>query len=186
MLAPERDLRADRWLYRRLTRTIDRRMLALLAVPEEVRTAGPFGLDLNVASILSPAFLRFDAGLPAALRGQPVLGLSPEDVIADPSSFLFARDFARARGYRLMLRGITAGLLDAFPLRRTGLDLLQLCWSPELARLERSAALPEPARIVLTGADDAEALGWGREHGIALYQGTAVVLPSAPVRPGRF
>ena len=142
MLAPERDLRADRWLFRRLTRTLDRRMLALLAVPGEVRAAGPFGLDLNVASILSPTFLRFDAGLPAALRGQLVLDLSPADVIADPASFLFARDFARARGYRLLLRGITAGLLDAFPLRRTGLDLLQLRWSPSWRRLERCRRCP--------------------------------------------
>ena len=56
-------MRADPWLFRRLTRTFDRRMLALLASPEELRLAGPLGIDLNVASVLSPAFLRFDGGV---------------------------------------------------------------------------------------------------------------------------
>ena len=68
------------------------------------------------------------------LRGQVVIDLLPADVMADPASFLFARDFARGRGYLLLLRGITGDLLDAFPLRRIGLDLLELRWSPDLAR----------------------------------------------------
>ena len=41
-LAPGYDLRAEPWLFRRLTRTLDRRMLALLASPGELAAAGPF------------------------------------------------------------------------------------------------------------------------------------------------
>jgi len=178
-LTPDRAIRADPWLFRRLTRTLDRRMLALLAAPRELRDAGPFGLNLNVASILSPEFLRFDEALPAALRGQVVIDLLLADVMADPAAFLFARDFARGRGYLLLLRGVTAGLLDAFPLRRIGLDLLQLRWSPELARLEADRKLPDADHIVLSRADGGAALAWGRAHGIMLYQGLAAV-PTGP------
>jgi hypothetical protein len=173
-VAPERAVEADPWLFRRLTRTFDTRMMAVLAAPQELQGAGPFSLDPNVASILSPAFLRFDAALPAALRGQVVLNLLPADVMADPASFLFARDFTRARGYRLLLRGISGALLGAFPLRRLGLDLLELRWSPDLAGGGAGPLLPEAARVVLTRADSADALAWGRGQGIALFEGRAV------------
>jgi hypothetical protein len=174
-LSPDRAIRADPWLFRRLTRTLDRRMLALLAAPQELRDAGPFGLNLNVASIVSPEFLRFDAALPMALRGQVVIDLLLADVMADPAAFLFARDFARGRGYLLLLYGVTAGLLEAFPLRPIGLDLLELIWSPELARLDPDRDLPDADHIVLSGADTGAALAWGRAQGVALYQGRAVV-----------
>ena len=171
-LLPERALQADPWLFHRLTRTLDRRMLALLSAPQELRGAGPFGLNLNVGSILSPEFLRFDATLPAALRGQVVIDLLQADIMTDPAAFLFARDFARDRGYRLLLRGVTAELLEVFPLSRIGLDLLRLPWSPALAP---DLVVPDAARTVLSQADQAAALAWGRERGIRLYQGRAAL-----------
>jgi len=82
-LAPGRSAQADAWLFRRLTRILDRRMLALLSAPQELRSAGPFSLNLNVGSMLSPEFLRFDAVLPAengaGLRAAPLVGQSGGD-----------------------------------------------------------------------------------------------------------
>jgi hypothetical protein len=170
-LAPARAPTADPWLFLRLTRALDRRMLTLLATPAELRQAAPFSLDLNVASILAAEFLRFDTALPAAMRGHVVLNLCGEDMLADPAAFLFARDFARARGYRLLLRGITAERLALFPRRRSGLDLLQLHWSPALAAAGVEALLPEADTVVLSGADTADAVAWGRAHRVRLYQG---------------
>lgn len=175
-LAPQRDVRADPWLFARLTRTLDRRMLALLADPNEVRGAGPFGLDLNVSSILAPEFLRFDAALPHGLRGQVTLGLLPGDILADLSVFLFARDFARSRGYRLLLRMATPDMLSVLPLDRMGLDLLGLGWSNVLPALDRSRLSGVARRVVLTGAHSAEAVAWGRVHGVKLFAGRAAML----------
>ncbi len=166
-LVPGTDVLAEPWLFRRLTRLLDRRMLALLAAPDELRGAGPFGLSLNVSSLLSPEFLRFDAALPGHLRGQVVLGIAADDMLLDPAAFLFARDFAHARQYRLMLRGVTAGLLDVLPLRRCGLDLLELRWSAALAPLVPA----EPSRTLLAGADTPDALAWAARHQVALLSG---------------
>ena len=41
-LMPGCDLAGDPWLLRRLKRTLDRRVLALLASPGELASAGPF------------------------------------------------------------------------------------------------------------------------------------------------
>lgn len=173
-LAPNTAPQADPWLFRRLTRTLDRRMLVLLSAPGELAQAGPFAINLNISSILAPEFLRFDAALPAALRGRVTIDLLPADVLSDPAAFLFARDFARTRGYRLMLRGLSADLLPVFPMDRLGVDLLQLRWSAEVAGLAGLDPELDPACVVLSHADGVAALDWGRARGITLFQGQAV------------
>lgn len=183
-LDPDHAARAEPWLFRRLTRTLDRRMLALLSAPDELNGAGPFGLNLNVTSILSPEFLRFDEALPQALRGQVTLDFLPADVLADPAAFLFAREFASSRGYRTLLRGVTADLLPVFPLARIGLDYLQLRWSQALVA-HGTDIFPDPSPIVLSHADQPSAIAWGMRQGITLYQGR-MATPSSmrPLRGG--
>jgi hypothetical protein len=167
-LLPNHAPHADPWLFRRLTRTLDRRLLALFASAEELRRAVGFSFDLNIASLLSPEFLRFDAALATELRGQIVLNLRPEDIMSDPANFLFARDFATARGYRLLLHGIRPAHLPLLSLTRLGLDFVQL--PPEIVD-HPGAPLPDPARIVLGGTDAPAILAWGRARGITLYKG---------------
>ncbi|HEY0419836.1 MAG TPA: hypothetical protein VGC80_09985, partial [Acetobacteraceae bacterium] len=181
-LLPEHALRADPWLFRRLTRTLDRRLLALLTDPAELRFAGPFGLKLNVGSVLSPEFLRFDTALPAALRGQVVIGFDPADILADPAAFLFARDFAGARRYRLLLAGVTAELLEVMPRGQTGLHLVELRWSEALSRIDPAMVAADARHVVLGHADSAEALDWGRAAGITLYQGKVAGVAAWPGR----
>jgi hypothetical protein len=173
-LLPGCDVRADAWLFRRLTRALDRRMLALLASPGELAGVRPFSLDLNIASVLSPEFLRFDTALPPPLRGRVIIELMPADIMADPASFMFARGFARARGYRLMLRNLTPELLRMLSVEALELDHLQLRWTTGLAEADAKAiGALQPGRMVLFRADGPEALEWGARAGIRLYQGAA-------------
>ncbi len=174
-LAPGRTTRTEPWLFRRLTATLERRMLASLSVRGELQGALPFALDLTVVSILGPEFLRFDAALPAALRGRVVLDLRAPDILSDLSAFRFARDFAHARGYRLLLHDPGPELLDVVPPNRLGVDLLRLRWSPALADSAGDAFGFEQSRLVLAGADTPEAIAWGQRHGVSLFQGRAVV-----------
>ncbi len=175
-VAPGRSAQADPWLFRRLTRVLDRRMLALLSDPDELRFAGPFSLYLNVGSILSPEFLRFDTALPPALRGRAVLDLSPADVLSDPAAFAFARGFARAKGYRLCLHGVTAALLPMLNLPSLDLDYVRLRWSAELSRLDESALRPGTARWILDRAGPQAAVSWGERVGIGLFAGVEVAV----------
>lgn len=167
-VAPGCDVKADPWLFRRLTRLLDRRMLAILSNPEELREANPFGITLNVASVLSPEFLRFDGGLPAALRNRVVISLLPADIAADAGAYAFARNFARGRGYRICLRAVTAALLPALDLAALELDLIQLVWSETLARMNE---LPDSggARWIMGRPCTPEAMKWGLQAGIGLF-----------------
>ena len=179
-VSPGHDALADPWLHRRLTRLLDRRMLALLSNPAELHGGGPFSLDLNVSSIVGPDFVRFDAALPGALRNRFVLNLRADDIIQDPAGFAFARNFARARGYRVLLQDVPAALLPALHLPALDLDYVQLRWSPALAALDLAATPRGAARWVLGRADTAAALDWGWAQGVGLFQGAAVTSAEGP------
>ncbi len=166
-VAPGCDAKADIWLFRRLTRALDRRMLSILSDPGELRGAGPFSITLNVASVLSPEFLRFDAAMPSALRSRVVIGLLPADVASDAGAFVFARNFARARSYRICLRAVSAALLPVLDLPALELDFIQLIWSDELGRSRLADAAG--ARWVLGRPCDDEATEWGKRAGIGLF-----------------
>ena len=161
-------------LFRRLTRTLDRRMLALLAAPDELTLAGPFSVNLNVASILAQEFVRFDAALPNALRNRVILDLSPADILADPAAFLFARDFAHDRGYALALHGVSADIVDQLPRRVMGLEWLSLRWSEALYRADHGAIMADAESLVLTHAHTQAAINWGVARGITMFEGRVV------------
>ena len=167
-VAPGCDVKSDPWLFRRLTRLLDRRMLSILSNTAELRDAKPFGITLNVASVLSPEFLRFDSGLPSALRNRVVISLLPVDIAADAGAYAFARNFARGRGYRICLRAVTADLLPALDLAALELDLVQLVWSESLAKLDQ---LPSSggARWIMGRPCTEEAVRWGVNAGIGLF-----------------
>ena len=171
-LAPGYDLTAELWLFRRLTLTLDRRMLALLASPGELTAAGPFSVNLNIATLLGPDFLRFDAVLPTPLRGSVSIGLSPADVVSDARSFPFAAEFARTRGYRLLLRTEAAETWRLLAPALPEFDHISIPWSATPAGdgeplLDHALA----ARCVLTGCDTPDAIVWGMAQGVALFSG---------------
>lgn len=166
-VAPGRDARSDVWLFRRLTRVLDRRMLSILSEPQELRTAGPFSITLNVASVLSPEFLRFDASLPLALRSRVVISFLPADIASDAAAFAFARNFARGRSYRICLRAVSNALLPTLDLAALDLDFVQLIWSADLAL----PALPSSGktRWILGQPLTSDGIKWGVDQGIALF-----------------
>ena len=173
-LAPGRSAFADPWLLRRLTRTLDRRLLALLSSPAELRDAGPFSMGITIGGLLSSDFLRFDAAVPQRLRGYIVLDLQPSDVISDIPAYRFAQAFARSRGYRFLLRGLSPILLPLLDLAALDLDFVDLIWEPAMAGLDTLMLRAGTARWVLAQAHDESAIRWGKSAGIGLFQGDAI------------
>ena len=172
-LCADRRIKANPWLFQRLTRSFDQRMLAILSSPQELRDSGSIGLNLNLATILGPDFLHFDTALPHALRGGVILNLSPGDILADPATFIFARNFARARGYKLLLRRASATLFRLLDVAAAGLDFCHVPYSPELVADPDQAIrhLPPGVTAVLTGATMPSIAAWGRANGFQLMRG---------------
>lgn len=179
---PDTDLLSDRWLFHYLTRTLDKRVLAMMLM-DGIRDDIPFSLNLNIATVLSPEFRRFNDMVPAHLRGKLVVEIHKVDVFSDIGAYIFARDFLHERGYRLLLDGLTHHTLPFFDRNKLGLDLFKIYWTPEglntahpssYADIRRMLAEYGAKRTILCRCESEDALRIGRDLGISQFQGRII------------
>ena len=189
LILPNYDILANRWLFQYLTETLDKRMLAMLSKNDDPAIANSFSVNLNVSTILSKEFMAFDASLKAGARGSIVIELQMLDVYADIAAFTFARDFARERGYRLCLDGLSELTLPIVDREQLGIDLVKLQWKPNMGddRLpEKKAKIRDmvertgKTKVIMCHVDSEDALRFGHSIGIAMYQGRFIDQLVAP------
>jgi hypothetical protein len=171
-------------------------MLAYLKHDHGHRFEHYFSVNLNVASVLSPAFLNFDSDLPVGSRGTVVLELQQPDVFADLRAFAFARDFVKERGYRICLDGVTRESMAFIDPEKMGVDLVKLHWNDDLPREVGNGAGAEfrqalqrigPDHIILHRCESEDAVRFGHSMGIPMFQGHHVdaLLPVSERASGR-
>lgn len=179
-VTPGVELRSNRWLFQYLTQALDQRMLAYVAREGIPRNDMAFSLNMNVGTILSPQFQKFDELVPSMTRGRLVIELQLVDVFADLGAFIFARDYLQERGYRVCLDGITHLTLRYVDRARLGADLMKLYWTPEgvntiesnmLNHFKAQVIQAGQARTILCRCEDEFALEFGRAAGIMMFQG---------------
>jgi EAL domain-containing protein (putative c-di-GMP-specific phosphodiesterase class I) len=174
-LMPNVNMNSSPWLFQQLTETLDRRVLSLLNKHDDRTLEGDISINLNVSTLLSPEFLVFDDNIKAGMRGTIVLELQKVDIMADLGAYLFARDFAHDRGYRICIDGLTYSTLPFVDRERLGADLIKLIWDPSLTeeRDKKTAALRRigATRIILARCDTPSAIEYGHSVGITLFQG---------------
>jgi hypothetical protein len=182
MVMPGHEIAGDRWLFQHLTNTLDRRMLNLLVNSDDGFLQSSFSININVATLLSPDFLQFDAGLRSGARGTILLELQLVDIFADIGAYIFAREFAKERGYRLCLDGVSHHTLPFVDRNRLGLDFVKVTWRPEIADLDEErlgelrglvGALGK-ARAILCHVDSDQAVMLGHDCGFTLFQGRQI------------
>jgi len=184
-LMPNVNLFGNRWLFQHLTQTLDLRVLTLLARRPSQFLAGPASLNLNVDTLLSQAFLAFDAVLKGDAQQSIVLELQAFDVFADVKAFEFAREFVRRKGYRICLDGLTARSFGLFDREQLGFDLFKLFWDESLQMGDTDAlagAIKAAGigRVILAHCDDERAIDHGHALGISMFQGRYVDQVLAP------
>ncbi|MBX9634770.1 MAG: hypothetical protein K2X44_07285, partial [Magnetospirillum sp.] len=174
-LMPSVNMNSSPWLFQQLTETLDRRVLSLLNKHDDRTLEGDISLNLNVSTILSPEFMVFDDNVKAGMRGTIVLELQKVDIFADLGAYLFARDFAHDRGYRICIDGLSYSMLPFVDRERLGADLIKLIWDTSLTeeKDKKTDALRRigVTRIILARCDTPSAVEYGHSVGITLFQG---------------
>ena len=181
-LLPNVNLASSPWLFQQLTETLDRRVLSLLNKHDDRTVAGDVSINLNVQTLLSSEFLTFDDNIKAAMRGTIVLELQKVDIFADLGAFMFARDFAHDRGYRICIDGVNIESAPFVDRERLGIDLVKLVWDSSMVdgKLPNGGALNDyisrtgPSRTILCRCDTQEAIDCGQAMGVTLFQGRHV------------
>ena len=181
-LVPGVDLTADPWLFQRLAETLDRRLLHCL-IQQGRSECGAFSVNLRLATLLSPDFLKFDEQFRRPdrdERSEMVIELQLVDIYAELGAYLFMRDFVRERGYRICVDGLHYLHMPLINRKRLGADLVKLIWNPDLlgetseqrlAELRTAIKAAGIDRIILCRCDSAQAISWGQAQGIRMFQG---------------
>lgn len=195
-LLPGHNITADDFLFRHLTRVLDRRMLALMSRREMLPMLKGAALNLNVRSVMAPDFMEFDKATNVPDRGSLAIELPALDVLNEPGDYMFARDFLKERGYKIILDGLHPLILPLLDRDWIGFDFVKLTWTPSLyddtkgARaetLKTAVARIGRERIVLCRLDDELGLKAGDALGITIYQGRLIdgMLPIGRGTTGR-
>ncbi len=178
-LLPGVNLLSNRWLFQHLTETLDKRMLAMLSRNDAITVSGEISFNLNVSALLSPEFTAFDDNMTADRRGVMIIELQEMDIFSDLNAYLFAREFAYEKGYRICLDGLTHHTMSLIDRERLGVDLVKLFWHPEMAdagedmheEIRAMVGLDGDSRVVLCRVDNREAVDFGQSVGIRMFQG---------------
>jgi hypothetical protein len=182
-LLPGHNVTSDDFLFRHLTRVLDRRMLALMMQRELFPMLRGAALNLNVRTVLSAEFMEFDRATNIKDRGSLAIELPALDIMNEPNEYLFARDFLKERGYKIVLDGVKHLNLPLIDRDWLGFDFVKVTWTPSLyddAAQQRGAALKAAIgrigrdRVVLCRVDSEDGLKAGEALGITLYQGRLI------------
>ncbi len=185
------DLTADIWLFQHLAESLDRRLMSSL-IQGVKESQGPISVNLRLATLLSPEFLKFDQLYRERCSSPVVIELQLIDIFAELGGFLFVREFLRDRGYLVCIDGLHYLHLPLIDRKRLGADMIKIIWSPDLLDAINETQLAEfrgaikrtgVDRVVLCRCDSADAIGWGQAVGIRLFQGYYVDLRLRSARP---
>jgi len=180
---PDVNITSDAWLFQHLTETLDHRVLALMSAGHDRSLSGGFSVNLNVSTILSEEFLNFDDSIAGGLRGAIVLEIQLFDILSNVGAYLFARDFAKERGYRICVDGVTVDTLPLVNRTKIGADLIKLMWHESLIDaaevgddhpLSRAIQRCGRKRVILARVDSDTEINVGQDLGLSMFQGRGV------------
>lgn len=181
MLLPDIDLVANPWLFLSLSETLDKRVLETINRHDDGSLIGNFSININVSTILSDEFLVFDEGISASMRPSIILELQLTDIFSDIKSFVLAKTFAQARGYKICIDGISVDKLKYLNRTNLNCDLMKIIWHPAFMDVINEdkhfmdyVNKAERAKMILCRIDDPSAIEVGNALGINLYQGRYV------------
>lgn len=181
MLLPDIDLVANPWLFLSLSETLDKRVLETINRHDDGSLIGNFSININVSTILSDEFLVFDEGISASMRPSIILELQLTDIFSDIKSFVLAKTFAQARGYKICIDGISVDKLKYLNRANLNCDLMKIIWHPAFMDVINEdkhfmdyVNKAERAKMILCRIDDPSAIEVGNALGINLYQGRYV------------
>ena len=155
-------------------------MLKLLTQADDRDLLSFFSVNLNVGTLLSRKFAKFDTSLRTGGRGTIVIELQLIDIYSDVANYMFAQDFVLERGYRVCIDGVTHQSLPLLDRQALGADLVKLAWLPELSdgvsdetreNLNKQVERVEPSDVILARCDAPNAICLGQSMSNSMYQG---------------
>jgi len=184
------DLMSSKTLFKYLTKILDKKVLNSLK-EQEINNKNPISINLNIKTLFSEEFAEFDSRINPKHKSSIIIEIHIADIFEDIQKFLTAQKEVQNLGYRICLDGLDNISFMQIDRKNLGFDLAKLKWSPEMGtKSSKDKNLTESInrcgknRIILCHCSSKEAIDYGKEVGISLFQGRyldALVNPTSKV-----
>ena len=174
-LAPDINILANRWLFQHLSQALDISVMNTLQRTSLKSPPVAYSLNLNMSSTLTPHFRDFVK----AMRDKSgiYVEFQIQDILTDLNQFFRIRDDLRAQGISTVLDGMNSLSLQFVDAELYDTDFVKVNWSSEIATEIQTVELQQALgpvgfdRVILARCDNEDAIAWGLDQGIRLYQG---------------
>lgn len=177
-IAPTINLFGDRSLFQDLSRTMDVRMLETVQRHPQVRGTPCISLNLNLETILTPAFGTFVQQLE---KGQKVIvEITAADLLTNINMYIDVRNVMASMGHAILIDGLTTTTIEMLDVAAMKPDYIKIVWAPELLDVTNPASNANTSaligqigadKVILSRCESAAALSWGLKTGICVFQG---------------
>ena len=178
-ILPGYNMHADKWLFQRLTRSFDNKLMDILANgfgdPSTVRS-----ININVDTVMSKEFDRFVAAYKNITSQPLILEMKLFDVLSDVNSYYDAQKKLSGHGYKISIDAMDLQSIGILDRRLLNVDFLKVYWRKSYTRILQDKTRREllealknhgQMRIVLCHCDSREAVSFGQEMGLHMFQG---------------
>lgn len=180
---PGQSLTARKGLFTDLTEELDIVVLKILADPVERGKRRRMSINVNIATLASPAFVKFDAELPPEARQGVILEINRTDVFENMRLYRELVLFLRGRGYRILLDGLSFYNVAAIDFDGIDCDFAKIFWSAETSGMDEAVSRSilaklrgrgDSPRFLMGRCDTAESIRVAKSANIHLVQGRLV------------
>lgn len=181
-LCPDFDITANKWLFNYFTGNLDQSVLKALNHGLSFMRGRRIGININLSTVISTGFVKFDERLPIDFRGQVVLEISKGDLIENLSLFNEVVDFAQDRKYQIAVDGLNPFWVTNFDLEYLNANYAKIFWSNDMLEMDPKfeqfffdrIAEQDRCRFILARCDTISSLVYAKKAGIRMVQGRAV------------
>lgn len=181
-LCPAYDIAANKWLFNYFTANLDQSVLRALGHGLSFMRGRRIGININLASVISTGFVKFDERLPFDFRGNIVLEVNKGDLIENLPLFYEVCEFAKERKYAIAIDGLNPFWVANFDFEYLDLAYAKIFWSSEMMEMDdqfkafflQRVREQENCRFILARCDSVTSLVFARQAGIRFVQGRAV------------
>lgn len=181
-LCPDYDITANRWLFNYFTANLDQSVIRALNHGLSFMRGRRIGININLSTVISTGFVKFDERLPMDFRGQVVLEVTKSDLIENLPLFNEVVDFARDRRYQIAVDGLNPFWVTNFDLEYLSADYAKIFWSPDMLEMDpefekyfiQRIGEQDRCKFILARCDSVSSLIYAKKAGIKLVQGRAV------------
>lgn len=175
------DMMHDRAISCYLFELLDQRVLPYLAT-NHADYAGelPLTVNLSLNTIFSQVFTEFNAELPETLKSRISWEIHLNDALYDLKLYHSGVDCLRNLGYNILIDHVQLLSLEQVNREKLSAELVKVEWDSQQAKLlgqgciSKLRSLVEELgsnRVVLTHCSDQDAIDFGKQIGVKLYQG---------------